>query len=184
MIYYGSVMVVDTNVPVMANGQASQASLACVLACTLQLEHIVKDGCILIDDQGIILAEYARLLNFSGQPGPGDAFFKWLFENQANDSRCRRISVQSHPQRGFVEFPSDDDLKTFDPRDRKFVAVALASGSNPKILNAADSDWWHHRHVFSRLGVGVVFLCPALMRNRVRRGGVDDRFTRAVVAPE
>ena len=41
----------------------------------------------------------------------------------------------------YKEFPEDPDLANFDPSDRKFVAVAIASGANPTIFNATDSDW-------------------------------------------
>ncbi|HSU82609.1 MAG TPA: hypothetical protein VLR69_09330, partial [Thermoanaerobaculia bacterium] len=57
----------------------------------------------------------------------------------------------------------DPDLAAFDPSDRKFVAVAVASGEQPEILNASDTDWWHHREALSRHGVEVRFLCPQLM---------------------
>jgi hypothetical protein len=56
-------------------------------------------------------------------------------------------------------FPDDPDLAAFDPADRKFVALALASDSHPSILNAVDSDWWHFREALRRAGVEVMFLC-------------------------
>ena len=65
--------------------------------------------------------------------------------------------------RGFEEFPDSARLSSFDRSDRKFVAVALASGSSPKVLNAADTDWWDHRQALEENGVDVVFLCPELM---------------------
>ena len=43
------------------------------------------------------------------------------------------------------------------------VAVARASGADPELLNATDTDWWHYREALKENGVNVVFLCPELM---------------------
>lgn len=78
-------------------------------------------------------------------------------------------TVAIHPiQSGesFAEFPADANLAGFDRADRKFVAVALASGDSPPIVNATDSDWWLFREALQRHGVQVEFLCPELMQAR------------------
>jgi hypothetical protein len=157
-------VVMDTNVGVVANRKTPQADTECVSSCTNALVEIRERHHVLLDDRGLILDEYLRHLSPSGQPGPGDAFFKWLWDNQCNPEHCRQVAVTPvSGRRGFEEFPEDPDLTTFDPSDRKFVAVALASGEQPEILNASDTDWWHHREALSRHGVEVRFLCPQLM---------------------
>ena len=159
-------VVVDTNVPLVANGKADQASLKCEDACVRKLIQ-VQAGCrTLVDDKRLIFKEYLKRLSLSGQPGLGDAFFKWLWENQANPQHCCIVPVTVHDGRGFAEFPDDTRLDSFDPSDRKFVAVALASGSSPKVLNAADTGWWVHRQALEENGVDVVFLCPELMERK------------------
>ena len=70
--------------------------------------------------------------------------------------------------RGFEEFPGAPSLAGFDMDDRKFVAVALASGTGPEILNASDTDWWDFREPLERHGVRVNFLCPELMESGTR----------------
>ena len=157
-------VVMDTNVAVVANAKTPQAGLDCVSACISTLIEARDRHRVLLDDQGMILEEYRRRLSPSGQPGPGDAFFKWLWDNHWNADHCRHVPVTPVPgQRSFEEFPDDPDLATFDRSDRKFVAVALASGEQPPILNASDTDWWNHRQALSRHGVEVRFLCPELM---------------------
>jgi hypothetical protein len=47
-----------------------------------------------------------------------------------------------------------------DLSDRKFVAVALASGSAPDLLNAVDSDWAEYYPALTRHGIRLTFLCP------------------------
>ena len=156
-------VVVDTNVPLVANGKAEQADLKCEVACVRKLIQIQSEQRTLLDDKMLIMGEYRRNLSHSGQPGVGDAFFKWLWENQANEQHCRIVPLTIHSDRGFVEFPDDARLSSFDLADRKFVAVALASGTGPKVLNATDTDWWHDRQVLAEHGIQIVFLCPELM---------------------
>ena len=153
--------VVDTNVVVVASCRAPQAGPACVLACINALEQITQDGLIVLDDQYRILTEYTNNLSPSGQPGVGDAFFKWVLRNQANIERCERVTIHPRGNSGedYVEFPSTPSLCKFDPSDRKFVAVAIGSTNDPEVLNAVDPDWWEHRVELKRCGVRVKFLC-------------------------
>ena len=155
---------VDTNVPLVANGKAEQADLECEVACVRKLIQIQSEQRTLLDDKMLIMGEYRRNLSQSGQPGVGDAFFKWLWENQANEQHCRTVPLTVHADRGFVEFPDDARLRSFDLADRKFVAVALASGTAPQVLNASDTDWWYDRQTLAEHGIQIVFLCPELMQ--------------------
>jgi hypothetical protein len=59
----------------------------------------------------------------------------------------------------FAEFPDDLALLAFAPSDKKFVAVALASRTNPPILNATDSDWRLFEQALQKHGVQVEQLC-------------------------
>jgi len=158
-------LIVDTNVPVVANGKHDKASLNCIQACVTALA-CARDGRVLIDNLGHILTEYRNNLAYRGQPGVGDAFFKWLWDNQANGARCLKVNITPIDAgwRRFVEFPDDDRLRGFDPSDQKFVAVALASTLNPPILNASDTDWLPVQHELREHGVAIEFLCPELMR--------------------
>jgi len=160
-------VVVDTNVAVVANGKHDGAGAKCEKACVDAL-RAARRQLILLDNSYKIFDEYRRNLAGSGQPGIGDAFFKWLWNNQANPDHCRLIAIT--PIAGsevvYAEFPSDSDLESFHPKDRKFVAVALASKMNPEILNASDTDWWNFRQCLARNGVRVKFLCPELMGSR------------------
>lgn len=159
--------VVDTNVALTANGLATQASLQCQSDCINRLKKIVQRGIVVIDDGGRILAEYRGRLKQSGQPGVGDAFFRHVFQNQANPAKCERVSItpRQDDQWDFEEFPRDPDLALFDIDDRKFVAVALASVLHPRIQNATDTDWWQARDALNRHGIRIDFLCPELMWN-------------------
>lgn len=155
---------VDTNVPVAANGRnVPQAGPACVLACLDELDALRrgKNGRkILLDAGGLILAEYRRHLRPSGQPGAGDAFFKWLWRNQENPIHCRKVEITPAGEGRFAELPADPEFAGFDPSDRKFAAAALAHGDGAEILNATDSDWGKYEGALARRGVRVRQLCP------------------------
>lgn len=159
-----SAVIIDTNVLVVANGHTPQADAECEAACIRALSAMRSGHVILIDSAGEILTEYRRHCSLAGQPGTGDAFFKWLHDHLGSPQRCRMVTITPHEDRGYAEFPSDPELQHFDPDDRKFVAVALASGSRPDILNATDSDWWQHRVPLEHCGVSVRQLCPNLMK--------------------
>lgn len=158
-------VVVDTNVPIVANNRETpQAGPACVFACIESLEWVQNNGILLLDSERLILREYEVHLNYSSKPSPGDQFFKWLWDNQANPQHCRTIPITPNPDREFNEFPNDPTLASFDRSDRKFVAVALAAQTAPQILNAADTDWWQHRAALQQHGITITFLCPELMQ--------------------
>jgi len=157
-------VVIDTNVGVVANGKHEKAGNDCISTAIDALSNARRE-LILIDDGQRILGEYRQQLSHSGQPGPGDAFFKWLWDNQGNSKHCLRITITplSGSDTDFREFPRDRKLSGFDPSDRKFVAVALGSGTAPEILNASDTDWWKFRHPLENNGIRVRFLCPEPM---------------------
>lgn len=157
---------VDTNVLEVANGASPQADPACVLASVGALQALADTGGLLIDDGMRILGEYLRHANLKGQPGVGDYFLRWAWNNQATSSRCRRIPITPRPgdREDYVEFPDDSDLRTFDPSDRKFAAVVRACELEAQVVNAVDSDWAQHRAALERNGVRVKELCPQCLK--------------------
>jgi len=151
--------VVDTNVLVTASGRAEHAGPVCVLSCVKELEEITASGRIVLDSEMLILTEYRENLSLAGQPGVGDAFLKWVWQYQSVAERCEKVTIT--PENGsFKEFPASPELAGFHSDDRIYVAVAIASPSRPKVLNAVDSDWWDYRHALRKHGVRVKNLCP------------------------
>ena len=156
-------VVVDTDVAVVANRRSEQASADCVRMCVQRLERITKEtDQLVLDDQWRIIREYQNNLRSEGQPGVGDAFLKWVLTNWKNPKRCQLVTITQvgNNETDFREFPSDPALKGFDRSDRKFVAVALAHSQHPPILQAVDSKWWKVKEALERNSVKVEFLCP------------------------
>jgi hypothetical protein len=162
------IVVIDTNVPVVAN-RRSAASSACVETCVNEILAITRDETrrVALDLEGFIIREYIANLSFAGQPGVGDAFLKWLHANQAVVERCEKVPITRAGPGGddFPDFPADEALARFDPSDRKFVAVARAHPAHPPILEATDAKWWGWREALARNGVTVQFLCEAEIRS-------------------
>ncbi len=157
--------IVDTNVPIVANGKSDQASFECMQHCVQLIKDVTQNGKLVIDDRFCVLREYMANLRPEGQPGVGDAFLKWVLVNQANPDKVERVPITPENPANpncvqFAEYPDDPALADFDPSDRKFVAVALAYPDHPPIYNAVDSDWWQHRNALEAQGLTIMFLCP------------------------
>lgn len=156
-------VVVDTNVPMVASGHSPQTDEACADACVQRLKQIMESGCLLVDDLDLIVHEYVNAIGHAGHPGAGEKFVKWAFDNRYNPNAVRRIAVihrDGDKVRRFDEFPAAGSLSRFDRSDQKFVAVALASGTNPPIAVAVDRGWWRHHQALQAEGVKLEFLCP------------------------
>ena len=146
-----AVFVVDTNVAIAANGRGTHADNPCRRACVQKIQSLTKGKVVVLDDQGQIMQEYQRHLRFSGAPGVGDAFFKYLFDHQYQSQKVKRVTIT----------PSDDERKDFeelpvnglDRSDRKFLAVAVVSCAT--IVNATEQ-----RTLTECLNVTVEQLCP------------------------
>ena len=171
-------VVVDTNVPVVANGRdTDQADEACQLACIKAIVEVQESGRVVLDDQGTppevigdyrtILDEYKDRLIFRGEPGVGDSFFKHIYNNQYIEDYVRRVPITAidDDKRGFKELPQN----SLDPSDRKFLAVAAVAKA--PIINAVDRDWDEQQALLDRLSIEVTQLCPHIIarpRNRTK----------------
>ncbi|WP_163999132.1 hypothetical protein [Pyxidicoccus caerfyrddinensis] len=165
--------VVDTNVPLTAN-KKDAPSPACVLACVHALQAVMTTGHLVLDEHWLIINEYKNKLSPTGQPGIGDRFLKWVLTNRANTKHVSmvRLTPRKEDPRDFDEFPRDEALSSFDPMDRKFVAVSCAHPLRPVILQATDSKWWGLRKALHTSGVQVQFLCPKDIEEiHERKGG-------------
>lgn len=156
--------VVDTNVLIVANEASDHAAPNCVIASIDALSGLRRSGIVALDDRFLILDEYRGYASLAGQPGVGDEFLRHLYDNLYNETACRLVKITPLEDRSFAEFPADERLANFDRNDRKFVATALGCEPIADVLNATDTDWWHHRQALGENGVEVRFLCSELMR--------------------
>lgn len=155
--------VVDTNVLVSANGRDTHASPECQLRCAEFLQAVIKGDIVVLDDDDKILNEYNTYINFGGEPGIGDYFFRYLFNHKYDQNRVILVHVIALPNGSYEEFPDDLELNGFDIDDHKYVAVSIAhsnkSSGDTEIAVALDSDWSNYHQILSQY-VGIQFLCP------------------------
>ena len=153
--------VVDTNVAATANGANSAASSSCVAASARALQAVMATGHVFIDDGSRIVSEYRANLRAKGEPGPGDAFLKWLLTHEWAGERVTRVPItpKADDKEDFDELPAAPDGVIYDRSDRKFLAVSAAHAERPPILQSFDSKWWGWRDALEKCGVTVHFLC-------------------------
>ena len=155
---------VDTNVPKNANlatkpDLLSDVPYTCIEQCVLAVEHITNNGGLVLDDGGEIFAEYIANLSLGGEPGMGNAFAKWVQNNQWNAQKVDRVTITKTCD-SYAEFPDHVDLIQFDISDRKFIAIANVHPDKPPVLQATDSKWWGWKDTLDEIGITVHFLCP------------------------
>lgn len=161
--------VLDTNVLLVANGSHQGVSPACQAECVQRLLAQQQSGVTVIDSGYRILSEYLHKTQPNQPKGVGDAFLKWLLQNQRNAARVHHVIVTETAQDMYAEFPDSALQPRFDASDRKFVAVAHAHPDKPSIWQAADCkwlDWWPNLRAS---GVEVDFMCPAETRAVYRK---------------
>jgi hypothetical protein len=152
--------VVDTNVPIVANGgkQTRKFDRAVSAECRIKaiefLEKLLKRGRIILDLGGEIQAEYLRHLNPRGQPSVGDRFLQVVLNS--GPMRIERVDL-GKTDGEFDDFPNDPKHATFDRSDRKFVAAGRKAKAS--IVNAVDSDWLDHHDALLANNVRVRFIC-------------------------
>ena len=154
-------IVVDTNVLVVANGNNDQADHKCELACIEMLEGATKGKqIVLLDASNLIMDEYEGYCSYSGEPGVGDMFFKFLHDHQYSANSIARVPIQTTPDKegGFANLPPN----SFHKNDRKFLAVAKAGDG--RVVNATDSHWSEHAAFIDSMGVCVCELCRQCLK--------------------
>lgn len=155
--------VVDTNVPIAANGSNENISYECRFKCVEFLEKLADNGCLVVDLEGEVEAEYRRYLK-GGQPGVGNRFLRRFFSEAAH--RLVRISLRRDRRGNFVAIRFDGSLKNFDQSDRKFAA--LSKIAKVPVAVAVDSDWVNHDKDLGKSGVTIQYLCGADLRKWFR----------------
>jgi hypothetical protein len=162
-------VIVDENVTIVANdvvrvssGQAPKAPQAddmCRLSTIRRLRTIMRQEKVIVDASGTVIGAYRRYLSGTGQPGLGDVFFKWVCDHLYDADRVERIELGLNDDGTYSAFPDDPRLANFDRADRVFVALALECPAKPQIINAVDSDYYHHMAALQNKDVSVEELC-------------------------
>jgi len=167
--------VIDTNVIVTANKAILGSDDGFVnkypdliIKCIKFLDNIKKKNgkiYVALDEDNEIFNEYKTYMNFSGQPGVGDSFFKWLHDIRWSFPETERIKLHK-TENGYVEFPILMEQAGVDPSDKKFFAVSNGHPSKPDIYEAVDAKWWNWRNDAKLCGINIKFIDEQYMQNQ------------------
>jgi hypothetical protein len=150
--------IIDTNVLIAANGHSPQVSAGGVERCQKFVNSLFVNTLISIDSNNEIFDEYFRHMNFSGQPGIGDSFVKYLFDRQADITICETVEVIREAKHHYRVLSDKPDLLDFDKSDLKFIAVHLLSKYHSPIVDACDSDWAENKVLLNSHNIKVIEL--------------------------
>lgn len=173
-----SAVVIDTNILLVADGQANHMSPACKVECLNRLDAARAKEQVVLDYQRIILDEYGNKLSPSKRPpSPGGEFLKWLLVNQCNPRHTALVNLTplDNARSRFAEFPPDAALEAaVDPSDRKFVSVSYVHPDKPPIIESADSKWLGWEADLLQHGIRLEVLCRCeleiIRQRRTSRG--------------
>lgn len=152
--------VVDTNVPVVANGrpdpkEARVPAIECRIAAVQFLQRLIASGRLVLDLAGDIQAEYRRYLLPTGQPGVGDRFYQIALQSAPH--LVERVDLLRRSDGEYAALPQSLVDRGFDPSDRKFAALARQEGI--PVFNSTDSDWIEADDILAEEAIEVRHLC-------------------------
>ena len=108
-------LVVDSNVPIVANGRSSQAGERCCLACINALDDLRLHKIIVLDRLGRILDEYRNNLSIDdrGRRFNSDLYEAWelgcLLDIAEITATCALARQESRGAHSREDFPKRDD---------------------------------------------------------------------------
>lgn len=147
-------VIVDTNVPIVADGQSAGVCAKCRIATIDFLELLFHKGTLIIDLEGAVEEEYRK--NLRGFfPGVGSRLLQHFFINSAH--RVRRVSIGPDSNGKFAGITFAGTLKNFDLSDRKFAALSVVTSA--PVCVSVDSDWAISKDALAAAGVKIDFLC-------------------------
>ncbi|MGU3643429.1 hypothetical protein ACLBXX_00555 [Microbacterium sp. C23T] len=137
---------------IAANGRLTHADAHLSAAAARYLVELIGGTDVILEDTiGNVLNEYKNYMQFSGQPGVGDYFFRWYLQNRWDGRRVGRVELD--PAQPLTQYlPAS--LHSFDPSDHKWIAVYI-QGSADVIVNATDSDWAESRELLLEHSIKV-----------------------------
>lgn len=146
--------VVDTNVPIVANGDNDDVTFECRFQAVDFLEKLMAGGRLIVDQGGEVEGEYFGRLRF-GYPGVGNRFIQHFFN--AHSDRIDRLELGAKANDGYAEVKFRGALKNFDKSDWKFAALSIIA--KRPVYVTVDTDWAISEAHLKDIGVKLRFLC-------------------------
>lgn len=155
-------LVVDANVWIMASffndfeRLTTLAALECAERCMDWLDQFVNHS----TDQLVVDHDYRMLSQYRNNLREGSTSTRLLNQMMQTDNGQRIVYVSvAFDDNDYPIVPRGVIESGFDNDDYIFVAVVLAHGEYPPIINAADSDWQQAHAILTKYGIHVHELC-------------------------
>ncbi len=157
----------DTNVIINATGnyeQSPQNTPECAHQCLIQLMMTTMGKYRVVLDLTTTGSDILREYRQNIIPGSiGELFLQWILTHQGDVEHVAYIQLKKIAQDHYSEFPDDLGLKTFDLRDHKWIALAIAyqikHSEKAIVVQSADTKWSQFTAIFARLEVEIDFIC-------------------------
>lgn len=156
MNYY----VIDANVMLTAGKRLADIPdelLECWRGCIDFIRNIIHEKAkIVVDDAWEVLKEYDNTRTIIGYPNASGNFYQYVMTNQMQ--HLSFIHLNKTGEYEYEKYPDDQNLKSFDRSDKKYIALAYNHDNKPPIIEATDSKWWGIKKNLEAQGIGLQFV--------------------------
>ena len=162
--------IIDANVVLLAGTPVKDIpsdQLLCAQKCIKFINNFVTkaDNMLVLDAEGRIMKEYRGLYSLDRDPNIATVFYRWACRNVPKNAEDF-ISLKEIAENEFESYPDSEQLKRFDPPDRKYIALAFQHKEHPPIVEANDSKWWGIREEMERCGLNIRFIDETYIKEK------------------
>jgi len=169
--------IIDTNVPMTAGNRVADIPddlLLCAKACIEFIQELIKKDSgvrVVLDSNHLVLNEYEKnIKSLRGEDNLATYFLHWIYEYLAKIQPDDFFPLTELSENEYAEYPNHiSELKSFDPSDKKFIALAFVHKESPVIIEATDSKWWGIKDILKDEGIEVMFLCEEYIKEKFEK---------------
>lgn len=161
--------IIDANVALLAGTPVKdipREQLICARKCVNFIKEFMDnpESSLVLDAEGRILKEYRGADTLSRGQNMATVFSKWAHQmpKHAEDF----IPLQEIRENEFKIYPNSERLRTFDPPDRKYIALSYNHQEKPPIAEASDSKWWGIQDDLRQHGIEVHFIDEPYIKDK------------------
>ncbi len=154
--------IIDANVPILAATPVRdipEDQFTCALNAMKFIHSFLQDSNskLVLDDEWRVLSEYQNIEKRNTGRSIGMEFLSWVYQNRLKDV-CDLLHLEEVSENVYAEYPPTEELREFDPPDRKYIALAYKHKEHPPIIEASDSKWWGIKGALREYGLQVNFI--------------------------
>ncbi|MDO4321367.1 MAG: hypothetical protein Q4C61_02470 [Lachnospiraceae bacterium] len=162
--------IIDANVVLLAGTPVKdipREQLLCAKKCVDFIQNFMRDknASLVLDDSGRILKEYRGARKVGNSPNLATVFCNWAHQNMPKYAKDF-VHLDEIQENVFQEYPANQQLKEFDPPDRKYIAIAYKHPDSPPIVEASDSKWWGIKEALKENKIEVIFVDEEYIKNK------------------